>query len=167
MLVGGNVTADNIVSRLTWLDTGRNVGDEVFFYFSGHGASGLVSNSTELDGKNEVICPAVRVITSDEINSMLYQPATGSKAVVVIDACQTGTFADIKTSYRAINTWNWQYPEGAGTQWMPGTTTDITAQGYYSKGPIYIEQYLSPSEVDRAADSATTPCTGGPHAQTT
>ena len=83
-----------------WLIDGTRQGDEVFFYFSGHGFQQPDTNGDEPDRFDETLVPVdvvVRndktvsgMITDDEIAALLNR-LSGRNVDVVVDACHSGT----------------------------------------------------------------------------
>ena len=114
LLLDGEATRAAILRGIEeWLVGGTRPGDEVFFYFSGHGFQQPDTNGDEPDRFDETIVPvdvAIRgdgtvsgMITDDEIASLLNR-LPGRIVNVVVDACHSGTSDRIAVSGEA-----WRY----------------------------------------------------------
>ncbi len=101
MLTEGNATRNNILSTLQdWLIEGTQPGDNVLFYFSGHGFQINDTDRDEKDGKDEAIAAYdvaineqgqfINMITDDEIGDILDQ-LNDRDVTVIIDSCHSGT----------------------------------------------------------------------------
>lgn len=75
----------------------------VWIHYSGHGSNMKDTNNDELDGLDEALVPVdfMRngIIPDDVLNRLLglFNPAT--RITVIIDACHSGTMADLKYKY--------------------------------------------------------------------
>jgi hypothetical protein len=104
-------TKANILAALSWLTTGLQAGENVYFHFSGHGGRVRDTNGDEVTGMDSCIYPIaggrMETITDDEIRTALAMriPA-GCKCFVVLDCCHSGTAVDLR--------YMWQ-PPTAGT----------------------------------------------------
>ena len=118
-------TRKNILSSMKWLVQDAKPGDNLFFFFAGHGGQSRDMDGDEEDGKDEHICPVVqakhpnfgaalegslekeeaddllgRGISDDEIfGKMLKDLPGGVRLTTVFDACHSGTMADLSYSY--------------------------------------------------------------------
>ena len=101
LLLDGEATRAAILREIEeWLIGGTRPGDEVFFYFSGHGFQQPDTSGDEPDRFDETLVPvdvAVRddttvsgMITDDEIAALLNR-LPGRRVSVVVDACHSGT----------------------------------------------------------------------------
>ena len=101
LLLDAKATRSAILGAMEeWLIDGTAPGDEVFFYFSGHGWRQLDTNGDEPDRYDETLVPvdvAVRadktvvgMITDDEIGTMLAR-LDGRRINMVVDSCHAGT----------------------------------------------------------------------------
>ena len=101
LLLDGEATRAAILREIEeWLIAGTSPGDEVFFYFSGHGFQQPDTSGDEPDRFDETLVPvdvAVRddrtvsgMITDDEIAALLNR-LPGRSVSVVVDACHSGT----------------------------------------------------------------------------
>ena len=101
LLVDADATRANILREFEeWLIAGTRPGDEVFFYFSGHGYQQPDANGDESDRLDETLVPVdvvVRdgetvtgMIADDEIGTLLSR-LSGRRVTVVVDACHSGT----------------------------------------------------------------------------
>jgi metacaspase-1 len=97
----------NILQAINWLVRDNQAGDNLFFYYSGHGSQELDSNDSELDGKNEVIVPldykTSGVINDNTLYSLLAQPIVkDANLVSVIDCCHSATMLDLKYNFVSL-----------------------------------------------------------------
>lgn len=98
-------TRNNILSACAWLTSGNQMGDVLFFLYSGHGSQQEDPHNIEEDGYNETILPCdhkqVGEITDDELHRYLIQPLhNGVKLVAVMDCCRAGTSLDLAYEYK-------------------------------------------------------------------
>lgn len=85
-----------------WLIQGTQPGDDVFFYFSGHGFQQKDTDGDEEDGLDETLVAAdagpdgqggvANMITDDEMDQLLAQ-LKDRKVTLVIDSCHSGTIS--------------------------------------------------------------------------
>ncbi len=107
LLVGSEATKDAIREALAvWLPARVTPGDEVVFYFAGHGAQVLDEDGDEPDGLDETLCPwdvladsPINDIRDDELRTWLAAIPTRNVSVVV-DACHSGTVTRLHSSLR-------------------------------------------------------------------
>lgn len=96
-------TRDGILTAFrTWLVDGTRTGDEVFFYFAGHGSQVPDLSGDENDGLDETLVPAdvtanprggfSGMIIDDEIEALL-DKMKGRQVTMVIDSCHSGTIS--------------------------------------------------------------------------
>jgi hypothetical protein len=99
----------------------------VFFYYSGHGSfvfENPENPKDELDGRDEVIVPFDGQLISDDefYQHFLSGLSSSCTCIMIIDACNSGTFADLDCNYKLVNqsqnqnqnqniTWNWTETE--------------------------------------------------------
>ncbi|PWC40968.1 caspase family protein [Azospirillum sp. TSO35-2] len=96
-------TRDAILSSFrSWLIDSTKPGDEVFFYFSGHGHQQPDTNGDEEDGLDETLVAAdaepdgkggVRNMIIDDEMEVLLDALKDRKVTVVIDSCHSGTIS--------------------------------------------------------------------------
>ena len=96
---------ENIRKKIKELISRAGANDQIFFYYSGHGSYVRDKDGDELDGKDEVICPADfeqnGFITDDELVRTLANPLRSTnKFRAVFDSCHSGTVVD--TRYNLI-----------------------------------------------------------------
>ena len=114
LLVDADATRANILRQFEeWLIDGTRPGDEVFFYFSGHGFQQPDTSGDESDRFDETLVPVdvvvrndktvVGMIADDEIAALLNR-LSGRRVTVVVDACHSGTSDRISVVGDA-----WQY----------------------------------------------------------
>lgn len=90
-------TADGILSRLRWLTDGAQPGDELVFYYSGHGAQiPEYGENFEPDRKVETLVPwdfdwtPERAISDDQIWCMYSQLPYDTRLAMIFDCCHSG-----------------------------------------------------------------------------
>lgn len=118
-------TRKNILKSMQWLVQDAKPGDNLLFFFAGHGGQSRDRDGDEEDGQDEHMCPVIqgqhpkfaaalegsleqeevddllgRGITDDEIfEKMLKDLPEGVRLTTVFDACHSGTMADLAHSY--------------------------------------------------------------------
>lgn len=102
-------TRKNIEDSFRWLMRGIEVGDSLFFYFSGHGLRQRGCHGDEIDGFDETICPldfeTNGMIFDNYINQTLVNPLIkGVTLHAIVDSCHSGTVLDLPLVYN-INTY--------------------------------------------------------------
>ncbi len=101
ILTDEQATAKGILRAFdNWLIRGSKRGDNVLFFYSGHGTYVIDDNDhDETDGVDEALCPVdsrktsrgkANLIRDDEINQRL-KKLRGRKVLVIVDACHSGT----------------------------------------------------------------------------
>lgn len=95
------VLTDNQISfRYNILQILRDViasnSKSMFFQYSGHGVQVADKNGDEADGMDEALYSKYgTIITDDQIFEEVQKVSSGSKLVIVIDACHSGTIIDL------------------------------------------------------------------------
>jgi len=94
-------TRNNILIGFLSLLNNAKVGDELWFHYSGHGTLQRDTNKDEVSGQDSCICPSdfpsTGFITDDIIRANLaVKVPAGVKLVIVLDACHSGTGADLR-----------------------------------------------------------------------
>ncbi|TFG95767.1 caspase family protein [Candidatus Thorarchaeota archaeon] len=109
MLLDGQATTANMKSGLTWLVTGAQPGDVLFFHYSGHGSQirDTSDPDVEVDGLDEIICPVdldwnTKLITDDYMKWVFDQVPAGVNLTVFLDCCNSGTALDQAESYQPL-----------------------------------------------------------------
>jgi len=118
-------TRKNILNSMKWLVQDAKPGDNLLFFFAGHGGQSRDADGDEEDGQDEHICPVIqgqhpkfaaalegslereeaddllgRPISDDEIfEQMLKDLPEGVRLTTIFDACHSQTMADLKHSY--------------------------------------------------------------------
>lgn len=118
-------TRKNILNSMKWLVQDAKPGDNLLFFFAGHGGQSRDTDGDEEDGQDEHICPVIqgqhpkfaaalegslereeaddllgRPISDDEIfEQMLKDLPEGVRLTTIFDACHSQTMADLKHSY--------------------------------------------------------------------
>eukprot|EP00741_Cyanophora_paradoxa_P013271 tig00000178_g12814.t1 len=93
-------TRANIMEGLSWLVSGAQPGDQLFFGYSGHGSQRADEGKDEVDGKDECLVPmdfqTEGYIRDDELNKLLVvQPPPGVRITVIFDCCHSGSGIDL------------------------------------------------------------------------
>lgn len=102
-------TKQNILSELTNLLVNSNLGDCLFFLYSGHGTCTIDLNNDETDGQDEMIVPldannVETCISDDELNQIIKNNLKeGVKLFMLFDSCFSGTVLDLKYNYFDTN----------------------------------------------------------------
>ena len=94
-------TRNNILKELGQLISTSNPGDQLFFYFSGHGSYTYDANGDETDGKDEMIIGTdLQGVKDDDLAAILYNGMKdGVLLVGLFDSCHSGTMLDLKYNY--------------------------------------------------------------------
>ncbi|XP_022141917.1 metacaspase-1 isoform X2 [Momordica charantia] len=128
-------TKKNIQSSLKWLVEGCEGGENLVFYFSGHGLRQPDFAMDELDGYDETICPVdfleEGMISDNEINATIVWPLkNGVKLHAIVDACHSGTILDLPYVYSQRNGWiDNRPPSGARKETSGGLAISLSACG--------------------------------------
>lgn len=99
-----NATRADITSAIVWLRNSEVAGDEVVFFYSGHGARGKAN-----DGDDELIdeaivpyeCTASSLIWDGQLKSMFTSFDT-TRIVFIFDSCYAGGMTDLKANGRIL-----------------------------------------------------------------
>jgi metacaspase-1 len=95
IITDARATKSNILSGIKWLIKGAKKGDNLIFYYSGHGSQVVDLDGDELDKKDETLCPhdfrTSGMITDDELRKVLCTLPQGVKLSVILDSCHSGT----------------------------------------------------------------------------
>jgi len=97
ILTNEKATRKNIETAMKELKQKSNPGDEIFIYWSGHGASCADTGGDEADGRDEFLIPHDGDVTDVEGSMVLddalgrwIQELDGRKVAVILDACHSG-----------------------------------------------------------------------------
>ncbi|MEM3659794.1 MAG: caspase family protein [Thermoproteota archaeon] len=99
-----NATRSNIMNAVSWLKRNAKNGDEVVFFYSGHGARGKAD-----DGDRELVdeaivpyeCTAESLIWDGELASM-FSGLPSSRIIFIFDSCYAGGMNDLKAEGRIV-----------------------------------------------------------------
>ena len=99
-----NATRDSIINAICTLSGTAGEGDEVVFFYSGHGARGKAN-----DGDNELVdeaivpweCTAQSLIWDGELAS-LFSGFKTSRIIFIFDSCYAGGMTDLKADGRIV-----------------------------------------------------------------
>ncbi|KAL4036684.1 hypothetical protein IC575_000248 [Cucumis melo] len=130
-------TKKNIQNGLKWLVEGCTGGENLVFYFSGHGLRQPDFDMDELDGYDETICPVdfmeEGMITDNEINATIVSPLkNGVTLHAIVDACHSGTILDLAYVYDRNRRNEWldnRPPSGARKETSGGLAISMSACG--------------------------------------
>ncbi len=93
-------TRDNIIKSFTDFLKGNEKGDQLCFYYSGHGTKVIDQNHDERTGYDEAICTYdMRLILDDDILNMLSM-LNGANLSMFFDCCHSGTICDLEYNIR-------------------------------------------------------------------
>ena len=94
-------TRKNILEDFTNLIKSGNSGDELFFYYSGHGSNISDKNGDENDGYDEMIIPCdLNPIVDDELKEIIKDHLKENVTLIALfDCCFSGSVLDLKYQY--------------------------------------------------------------------
>ncbi|MEM2263855.1 MAG: caspase family protein [Nitrososphaerota archaeon] len=99
-----NATYDNIINAINWLKANEKSGDEVVFFYSGHGARGK-ANDGDKEAIDEAIvpyeCTAESLIWDGELKTLFAEFET-SRIIFIFDSCYSGGMTDLKANGRIV-----------------------------------------------------------------
>ena len=102
--VVNNATKAEIITAINWLRVNEKAGDEVVFFYSGHGARGLKADADK-EAKDEGIvpydCTAETVIWDGDLASM-FSDFEATRIIFIFDTCYAGGMTDLKATGRII-----------------------------------------------------------------
>jgi len=102
-------TRDNILKGINWLVEGAQAGDQLFFYYSGHGSCVPDKSGDEDDGFDETIVPVdykfgtgeEGQIIDDDLHILLVKSLKkGVQLTALFDSAQSATILDLPFIYR-------------------------------------------------------------------
>lgn len=104
VLTDREATKKRIIASLKHLVRGSKPGDTIYFHYSGHGSQVVVddwTNSTEADGRDEILCPIDLnwndPLRDNDLGQIFKSIPKGVKILVVLDCCHSGT--GLRNSY--------------------------------------------------------------------
>ena len=90
-------TSATILASLQDLFTGAKQGDQIVVYYSGHGTQTRDTSGDEKDGFDEAMYAIDnKLITDDQIFSMIDKSANGATVNIFFDCCHSGTLCDLE-----------------------------------------------------------------------
>ena len=90
----------NIMTAINWLVVGAKPGDQLVFYYSGHGSSVTDTSKDEADGVDELMYVLDGAISDDELLRHLVNPVPqGASLTCVFDCCRSGTIMDLRYNF--------------------------------------------------------------------
>lgn len=97
LLVNEKATLENIQKVFRELKLKSNPGDEIFIYWSGHGATCADTGGDEKDGRDEFLIPydgsvadITKTMVLDDALGRWIQELDGRKVCIILDACHSG-----------------------------------------------------------------------------
>eukprot|EP00051_Salpingoeca_urceolata_P025125 m.446114 g.446114 ORF g.446114 m.446114 type:complete len:394 (+) comp20307_c4_seq3:1732-2913(+) len=90
-------TGAAVKRALNQLIASSNAGDILFFHFSGHGTQvpADASDTEELDGKDEAICPTdLNIIVDDDLRDIVEKLPADVELTFIADCCHSGGLLD-------------------------------------------------------------------------
>ena len=101
VLTDNNLSKSNtILNVLSRLITTKN--KELYFQYSGHGLQTYDKNGDEIDNYDEALYGAGgNIIIDDDIHAQVTRVPKGTRMIIVIDACHSGSMVDLP--YQLIN----------------------------------------------------------------
>lgn len=121
LLTNENATRENIKQAFRELKLKSDPGDELFIYWSGHGATCADTSGDEEDGLDELLIPydgsaedAEGTMILDDTLGRWIQELDGRKVAVILDACHSGGQA---TAGKGVKEWkddDAEYLKGIG-----------------------------------------------------
>lgn len=114
LLTDSSATKENIINNLSSMVDNAKEGDNLVFFFSGHGSQIRdINNDERKNRKDELICPydmdwVDKYILDDELKEIFSRLPNGVHLEVFLDSCHSGTMTDLKSSN--IGTSKFIYP---------------------------------------------------------
>lgn len=114
-------TKNSIIKALKWLIKDAKPGDNLFFYYSGHGSNVPDLDGDEIDGLDEAICPYNSIkkktinienfIIDDEFYKLFQNVSHDVNFIWVSDSCHSGDlYKNLSTNTKKyINVLNYEY----------------------------------------------------------
>lgn len=90
-LLTTDATASNVVGAMSESISRMTAGDMLLVSYAGHGSQVRDVNSDDEDGFDETWCLYDRMLLDDEVGRALAMLPKGSRALVVLDCCHSGT----------------------------------------------------------------------------
>ncbi|MGQ9513666.1 MAG: caspase family protein [Thermoproteota archaeon] len=99
-----NATRKDIVNAIDWLKKNAKKGDEVLFFYSGHGARGRADDRDE-EAIDEAIvpyeCTAVSLICDGELR-LMFEDLKATRIKFIFDSCYSGGMKDLSGEGRIV-----------------------------------------------------------------
>jgi len=99
-----NATRGKIIEAIDWLREMEHPGDEVLFFYSGHGARGR-ANDGDKEAVDEAVvpyeCTSESLIWDGDLKSMFSDFET-TRIIFIFDSCYAGGMTDLKATGRII-----------------------------------------------------------------
>lgn len=125
-------TKEEIMRGLLWLTQELQPGEHVLFHYSGHGGTVRDVSGDEQGRLDSCLYPInnsrLEVILDDEVRSSLVERVPqGSKCLIVLDSCHSGTAADLRYIWRAPSASVLTYTEARSYPKTAGTVLALTS----------------------------------------
>lgn len=124
-------TRKNIMDAFTQLLKNANDGDNILFYYSGHGSTIRDTNGNEATGKDQLLVSVeLQTILDDELKAIIQANLKANVTLIsFFDCCFSGSVLDLKYQYmdtlhQGANTMNVSESETPGNVIMFGGATD-------------------------------------------
>ncbi len=113
---GVKPTRQAILDGLAWLTDGLKAGEHVLFHYSGHGGQVRDKNGEEVSGLDSCIYGVnngtLEEITDDDLRrEIAIKIPSGSKCLVILDACHSGSAVDLRCSWQVPSIYTLYYEE--------------------------------------------------------
>lgn len=102
--VVNNATRDDILGAINWLRASEIAGDEVVFFYSGHGTRGLKADADRETIDEGIVpweCAAGAVIWDGDL-TLMFSDFDTTRIIFIFDSCYAGGMTDLKASGRVI-----------------------------------------------------------------
>ena len=99
-----NATHDDIIAAIEWLRDNEGPGDEVVFFYSGHGARGLKADDDPEAIDEGIVpweCAGEYIIWDGELASMFSDFDT-TRIIFIFDCCYAGGMTDLEAEKRIV-----------------------------------------------------------------
>ena len=120
-------TKTNIINSLTKMLTDADTGDQLVFFYSGHGSTVNKANPNIFEKFDDVLLTInFEYIVDDELNAIIQKNLKpGVKLFVLFDCCHSGTMLDLKYNYALDSSMNII---------IDTTSSDTKSEVYYISG---------------------------------
>ena len=105
LLIDSAATQANILDAIDWLKTNEKVGDEVVFFYSGHGTTSTFDIDADGERKDECIIPyecQLSYFIWDGELKQLFADFESTRIMFYFDSCYSGGMTDLKGDGRLV-----------------------------------------------------------------